>query len=169
MSPTPDPSFVADLRSYDPSLRVRWARHRHVWLIDKKVRERQPDFLKERPAEWTRNPGRRDIWESFQDGYVVVLWIHPSELHWSKVSYWLRRADFQAQGGIEALNRRLDAEQAAEAKTVEREVDNFCETGALQLHDEIAWADGRRVSLATPPPPVVHPDGFVIQDRRVRA
>jgi hypothetical protein len=168
---TPDPSFVADLQAYDPTLRVRWARHRACWSIEKRVRERMPDYLAMEPNHIGRSDAAKDLWESFIDGYLVVLSVHRTLLHWRLVAPELHKFDMHAAGGVEAINRALDAEAEAKEAAADRAVDRFVEAGSRDLHDRIAWDDGRRVS-GYDPDPYAHfeqADGFKIYDRRGKA
>lgn len=173
MIPTPPASLVKDLQNYDAALRLRWCRHRKVWAIERKLPKRHPALEQERPYEDTKAPARRDMLEGIREGYVPVLFVRPDPevFNWMVIREALRHRDMHAWGSWEALNRRLDELALEEEREVDRMVDNFCETGAKDLHDRIQWDGGNRVSIYNPDPlaKMESHDGFKVVDRRTVA
>ena len=116
--PTPEPSFVADLAAYDASLRCRWGVHSQRWLIERKMPPRSPAWLAERPLNpFGTGPRAKDLWAGWREGYVHVLSVDPSLLHWRLVAPALAETDRQQAGSWEALNRQMDA---VDAQAVQR-------------------------------------------------
>lgn len=152
---TPMPGFVKSLQGYDRSLRVRFARHLGVFFIERKLPRRQPQWLKEKPCPWgtTAEPeseGRKranDLWESWQEGYVHVMSVHPDLLAWSLVAPELARCDMQRAGGFEKLNAELDAAEEAWEAEQERKKQTWLESASREAHDRLAWLEGRRVAV----------------------
>ena len=155
---TPMPGFVKDLRSYDPNLRVRWGEHTRMWIIEHKLRPRNPQWVSERPAPWG-SPRGLDLWEGWKDGYVHVLSVHPDLLAWSVVAPELARCDAERAGGFEALNQELDAAEAAWEAEVTRERKTWLEGASREFHDQLAWKEGRRVAVPVEVAEVVKGDG----------
>lgn len=147
MAPAPPEGFVRDLRGYDPSLRVRFAQHQAVWFIERKIPgQRNPQFLRERPSPWG-SPRGLDLWAGWIEGYVHVLSVSRELLTWSLVAPELARCDAQRAGGFEALSRELDEAEAAWQDEVDRTRRNFLESASRAAHDDLAWADGRRIAV----------------------
>lgn len=145
---TPMPGFVRSLKGYDSKLRVRWATHMATWFIERKLPgERHPQWFAERPSPWGTSKRSLDLWEGWKDGYVHVLSVPPDLLHWRLVQEELVRCDAERAGGFAALNAELDAEEAKWQAAVDRERRNFLESASRASHDDIAWADGRRVAV----------------------
>ena len=141
---TPMPGFVKDLHAYDRQLRVRWSTHTSRWLIERKLPPRNPQFLREIPNAWT-SPRGLDLYEGITEGYVHVMSVHPDLLAWSIVAPELSRCDAERAGGFAGLNAELDAAEAQWQAGVDRERQNFLESASRAAHDDLAWADGRRV------------------------
>ena len=156
--PTPMPGFVASLRGYDPALRVRWATHQAAWFIERRLRERQPQWVREKPSPWG-SPRGLDLWEGWKDGYVHVLSVHPDLLAWSVVAPELARCDAERAGGFEALNQELDTAEAAWEAEVARERKTKLESMSREFHDQLAWKEGRRVAVPVEVAEVVKGDG----------
>jgi hypothetical protein len=173
MSPTPPPSVVRDLKAKDPTLRLRWGPCEGLWHLEKKLDARHPSVEKERPNPLGTSPRARDLWPGYRDAYVNVLLIHPDLCNSRVLLEALRRIDFQEAGGQDALNLRLDAEQAAEDARLDRQLDTFVEAGSRELYDRAQWIGKRKIQVPNDEvaveriTPVVQADGFVIRDRRV--
>ena len=166
---TPDPSFVADLRAYDPRLRVRWALHSARWFIERELPPRNPQWISERPNPFGRSARAKDLWEGWRDGYVHVLSVDQADLHWSIVAPVLTEQDSQQAGGFDALNRKMDEAEAAWERHADGATRDWAEQASYDAYDHLAWREGRRVSLHQPAAvDIPHPDGFVIRDRRVK-
>ena len=121
----PPEGFAADLRAYDGLLRCRWGVHTGLWQIERRMRERSPAWLAEKPSPWKSKRGL-DLWEGWKEGYVHVLSVHPDLLTWRLVVEELAQADFHRRGGLEAMNRMLDeAEEAWDRSTDRAETTNL--------------------------------------------
>lgn len=171
---TPDPSFVRDLTAYDPLLRVRWGRHSERWLIERKMAVRNPAWLAERPLN-PFGPGKRkkDAWEGWRQGYVLVMMVDPRLLHWQMVGPELARTDREQAGGWEALNQQIEAADAKLEAEREQAVKNWSESAAKDAADALQWGFGHRIATPVDPSGVIpsdtveqHPDGFVIRTRK---
>ena len=172
MAPAPPPTVVADLRAYDPELRLRWARRRRLWCIERRMPPRHAQYLGEQPrASDDRSQDLRDGWVQ---GYANVMFVHPALLGSPAMWEALAGADLWRQGGAEALNRMLDEQEAAKERAVDQHIHNVNAAAASEMFDRIAWLDGRRVQMPGDPAPVgrwreeSHP-GFIVRDRRVTA
>lgn len=171
IAPVPSPGFVADLRAYDPQLRVRWGHRMALWIIERKLPERHKQLLAEKATPWKSSRGL-DLWDGWKEGYVHVMNVHPDLLAWTLVGTELRKADFQALGGVAALNRALDADEDAWERETDRAIANYTQAGASEMFDRLAWLDGRRVAvpnLERVVPRFVETahEGFTVRDRRV--
>jgi hypothetical protein len=165
---TPPADFVRQLHDFDSSLRCRWGKHLGQWLIEVKVRERQPSWLRERPNGLGRSARAKDLWLAWMEGYLHVLTVHPSLLTWDKVAPVLRSIRLEDTGQVAALIRKLDEEDAAWERSTDRLRDNLNEVGASELYDALTWEQGRRVSAFNPEPlaTLETREGYKVQDRR---
>ena len=173
---TPPPAFVAELRRYDPELRVRFARHQKCFIIDKKMPPRNRRYLQERPTSW-RGPRGRDLWEGWRDGYVHVLNV-PLDMLDARVFEVLAESDSWRQGGMEGINRQLDALDAAAERAAEKKVDDWAQDATRESYERLMWLNGHRQRVPddldshdatpTPEPVVEHHDGFTVRIARHR-
>ena len=167
---TPDSSFVKDLAAYDPRLRVRFGRHTERWLIERHLPERNPAWVAERPNPFGRSPRAKDLWEGWRDGYVHVLTVDRALLNWQTVAPALAEADVQQAGSWAALNHKMDEAETAWEAALDRERQDWTQQASYDAYDHMAYFEGRRIALYNPEPQTeVHPDGFLIRDRRVKA
>lgn len=171
---TPDPSFVRDLQAYDPKLRVRFGKHSERWIIERKMEVRNPAWLAERPLN-PFGPGKRkkDAWDGWRQGYVVVMMVDPSCLNWQMVAPQLARTDLEQAGSWEAINQQIEAADAKLEAERERTVKNWSESAAKDAADALQWGFGHTVATAHEASGVIpsdtveqHPDGFVIRTRK---
>jgi hypothetical protein len=171
---TPDPSFVRDLKAYDPLLRVRWAVHSKLWFIERKLQVRDPGWLAERPLNpFGTGKLAKDRWAGWRSGHVHVMSVHPSLLHWSQVAPVLVKSDSQQAGSWAALADRMDAADAAMEAERERTVTAWSEAAAKDGADHLYWQAGATVAAPHEPSGVIpsdrveqHPDGFTIRTRK---
>lgn len=163
---TPDPSFVKDLRAYDPTLRVRFGPATNRWYIERKMPMRHPQLRGETPKS-DRSPRAKDLVVGYLDGYVHVLSVDPEVLTWHHVAPALRDADMHFAGDWAAMNRRIDEAIAKEEASQDKAQSAWAYETSLEAHEHLAYAEGRRVALFDPPVREVrHPDGFLVKDRR---
>lgn len=170
IAPLPPSGFVADMRSYDPALRCRFGTRLGLWIIERKLPERHKQLLAEKPNPHKSSRGL-DLWDGWREGYIHVMNVHPDLLSWTLVVEELRKADIQALGGIEALNRALDADEEAWERDTDQTIKNFTQGAASDTWDRLAWLDGRRVTVPNlePVPPrfkETAEDGFTVRLRR---
>lgn len=144
-NPTPPREFVSALRTFDASLRIRWGARTSLWIIERAMPPRHKQLLAERPNPWHSARGL-DLYDGWREGYLHVMSVHPSLLD-HRVFAELRRCDIWAQGGLARLTDRLDAIEEAEEKAADREIHNFNEAAAKEMHDRLAWLQGRRVAV----------------------
>lgn len=144
-NPTPPREFVSALRSFDSTLRVRWGVRTSLWIIERKMPPRHKQLLAERPNPWHSARGL-DLYDGWRDGYLHVMNVHPSLLN-HRVFAELATCDTWRLGGMDALTRRLDEIEEAEEKAADREIHNFNEAAAKEMHDRLAWLQGRRVAV----------------------
>ena len=171
---TPDPSFVKDLTSYDPLLRVRWAKHSEVWFIERKLQVRNPAWLAERPLNpFGHGPRKKDLYEGWRQGYVHVLSVHPTLLHWQTVAPALASTDRELAGSWKNLADRMDAADAKLEAEREQTMKNWSESAAKDAADALQWGFGHRIATPVDPSGVIpsdtvehHPDGFLIRTRK---
>src|SRR5262245_52888563 len=122
---TPPEPFVRDLRAYDSRLRIRWARHTRRWYIEREMPPRSPQWTLERPNAFGKGARARDLWEGWQEGYVLVLAVDPEMLHWNLVAPVLAESDMQKAGGWAKLNEKMDRAEEARDQAAERKVENW--------------------------------------------
>lgn len=171
MTPTKPYELVRALQAYDPSLRLRWGTHSELWMIEKELPARHIQLLREH-SNPTKSKRGRDIHEGLKAGYVNVLNVHPSLAdNVSLVMARVTEADTWRQGGLAALNRKLDELDAEWERAGDRTIDNYNEAAASDMHDRIQWLSGNRVAVTDPPreAPGEQKDGFILRDRRVTA
>lgn len=169
----PPEHFESALRAYDPRLRCRWGARTKVWIIERKMAERSPSLMGEKPSPY-KSPRGLDLWDGWKDGYVHVMNVHPELLSWSVVEEALTKADIERQGSWERLSKQIDAEQEEEDKAADRITHNWSEAAASDAFDRLQWLLGNRIAtpFAEPATPLVttyEQDGYVVHDRRVRA
>jgi hypothetical protein len=165
---TPDPSFVRDLKAYDPLLRVRYGIHTEKWILERKMPTRSPQYLAERPAS-ERSARAKDLALGWAQGYVHVLSVDPSLLAWHHVAPALRDADLHFAGSWKALNQRLDDAEAAWYAAKDREQTDWAQQASYEAFDHLGYLEKRRVSMAQPEERVEQHEGYVVRDRRVQA
>ena len=68
MSPLPPPGLVKDLRGYDPTLRLRFGRHRKLWMVEKALPVRHPSLAQERPNPLGHSPAAKDVFDAMWRG-----------------------------------------------------------------------------------------------------
>jgi len=163
----PPADFVRQLHDEDPTLRVRWAKFTAKWFIEVKCGEQQPSWVKERPSPLGKNARAKDLWQSWQDGYLHVLSVNHHDLKWEIVGPVIRELRLAAHGAADAVNARLDALNEEFDKKSDRMRDNLNDIGISEIYERSCWDQGRRVSFYNPPPVEEH-DGFRVVDRRVR-
>ena len=174
IAPTPPASILIDLRRYDPELRLRWGQRTGLWIIEKRLPQRHHRYTGERPSPY-KSPRGLDLFDGWKEGFVHVLFVHPSLLGAPVMWDALAGADTHRQGGVDALNRKLDEAEIAKQKASDKETHDMNAGAASDMFDRIAWLDGRRVTVPNPEPvegrwsDEAHPDGFVIRDRRIGA
>lgn len=164
--------LVEHLRRFDSDLRLRWGAHQEKWLIEVKARERQPDYLKEKPSAVGTTPRALDWWDGWRDGYVYVTALaHPVRYPWEFIASHLTHLSLEAHRSKDALLDRLDAAEAEDEARAKRTWNTANEAGAKELYEMLAWDQGRRVSLNEPGanPLLEQRDGYVVVDRRVSA
>lgn len=172
MNPIPPLSLVQNLALLDKDLRIRWGRHQAVWLIELKVKERQPAYLAEKPNPMGTTPRAKDWWESWVDGYAFVTKLaHPIVYPWDFIAAHLKHLSLEAHQGKAELLRRLDAAEAEDEAKAKREWARINETGAKEIYDRLAWDTKREIStyVGTSAPKEEARDGYVVVDRRVTA
>lgn len=166
---TPPSGFVKDLRAYDPLLRVRWGRFTQMWIIERKMREQHPQYVSERPAAWSKHSKQKDLWDGWREGYVNVLFVHPSLLG-APVFEVLADCDTYRHGGFERYAAKLDAADEAWEQGKDRDVSTWAEAAAYDFHDSLAWREGRKIQVPGDPAPpkddVIQREGYVVRDRR---
>src|SRR3989304_5300892 len=140
--PTPPAALTEALRRYDADLRVRWGRHRAIWLIERKLPPRHRTLLGERPSPWKSARGR-DLYEGWREGYVHILSVHPDLIqNTPRILDELASADLWRQGGIEAINRRLDEVAEQEQRDVNQMIQDRAHVVAYDSVDRLAWLGG---------------------------
>lgn len=150
MIPTLPAGFVADLQRYDPALRVRWGVRTHLWHIERRLPPRHRQLLGEQPNPWT-SPRGFDRFDGWKDGYVLVMRVHPSCLHWAVVVEELSRWDAHLKGGMTRLDDELQRREAEEEAQQERYEDDWHRQHALDAADTMQWRLGHRVMTALSP------------------
>lgn len=167
---TPPLLFVSRLAAYDPELRVRWAPRLHRWAIERKMPERHKQLLAERPNPWKSARGQ-EVYEGWRQGYVLVMFVDPSLLHWSIVEPALADCDTWKQDGFEAINRKLDAAQEAWDRETDKLREVFAEDAGKEAADRMMWLGGHRMAMPFAEPAetmftVEHHDGFMVRSKR---
>jgi hypothetical protein len=176
LAPKPPYSVVRDLAAYDSTLRLRWGPCTNQWYLEKKLEVRHPAISqKNPPTSWGTSPRMRDLWPACVDGYHVIMMIPPEKCHSATILPALHECDLYAQGGAQAINRRLDALQDEKDKALDRELDTFVEAGSRGLYDRAQWLGKRKIQVPNDDvtveriTPVIHHEGFSVLDRRVTA
>lgn len=165
---TPDASLVADLHAFDSRLRIRWAPLVEKWFIERKLEMRNPQLTREMPAPDTSNPIRRELYESWKEGYVHVLTV-PNELcHWRFIVPELSRMDSWRAGSMQKIADELDAKEDQRDAADDKRIDNWAAAASRDAHDHIGWFEKRTVSMHQPDstPYTDSGQGFLVRDRR---
>lgn len=167
---TPPAELVRELRAYDKSLRIRWGHRTQLFIVERAMEPQHKQLLSERPNPFKNKRGL-DLWDGWREGYVHIVSIHPTLApNTALVLDAIAASDIWRAGGLEAMNRKLDAIQEAEARAADRAIGAFTETAAKESYDHLAWALGHRVAVTPPAAPELEPrDGYLVHDRRVRA
>ena len=148
--PAPPENVTAALARYDPLLRLRWGLRSELWVIERKMPRRHPDFVKSMPSPWKSGKGL-DIWDGWKEEYLHVMFVHPSLIHnVPLVLKVLSMTDIWLAGGTEELNRKLDEAEAKVEASVDREVENSIEALASDGADMLQWRLGNRIAVTTP-------------------
>lgn len=169
MTPNPPLELVTAIRRYDPHLRVRWGVRMSCWIIERQMPTRHRQLLAERPNPWKSARGH-DLYDGWKDGYVHVMNVHPSlAANVPLVLQHLADADTFRQGGIEAVNRKLDQLDAQREAQADRAIANWNEAAAKEAHDRLQWLQGNRVAVAPDPPTIAteRHDGFLVRVRKI--
>lgn len=110
---TPPKTFVKELRSFDPLLRVRWSDMEHRWRIERKIthaRSIDPDRF--RSQDYEEFVARRD-------GYLPILFCKYHQLD-ERIFHVLYAADLHRAGGAKKVADeldRLESDQRAKSRT----------------------------------------------------
>lgn len=164
----PPVSFVRDLHGYDAALRVRFGVHTKRWIIERRLPERNPQWVQERANPFGRGNRAKDLWLGWKEGYVHVLSVDRDLLNWQTVAPVLAEADMQQAGSWAKLNAKMDEAEAKWEAGIDREQKDWTEQASYAAYDHMAYFEGRRISMFDPGevPAERHPDGFLIRDRR---
>ena len=123
--------FVADLRAYDPLLRVRWSDYWQEWRIERKItRGRWID-----PSTYPE-----DHWDDYvaaRDGYLCVLTCDQNQLD-TRILQTLWASDVQRRGGAEVVD---DGMRAHEAATFEAGREGFRDRVGEMAKDRYQWGN----------------------------
>lgn len=162
---TPPLEFISQLRRYDSLLRVRWGQRTKMWIIERKMPERDRTLLSERPSPWKSARGL-DLYDGWKDGYVHVLNVHQNMLD-NRVFDVLAECDAWRQGGMRKLSEKIDEIQALDEAIEDRAIATWNEAAAREAHDMLQWRQGNRIAMASRAEPAyeLH-DGFKVHDRR---
>lgn len=166
---TPPREFVSALRTFDPSLRIRWAVRTGKWFIERRLPERHKQLLSERPNPRKSDLGW-DLYDGWREGWIHVLTV-PHALLDHGVFDELAQADLHRQGGIARINEQLDELEAKWDAAGDRAIDSWSEAAGKEAADRMAWLTGRRVSMheESRPDRLQARDGYLVNDRRVGA
>jgi hypothetical protein len=169
VSPSPPDGLVENLRRLDPDLRLRWATHQQVWLVELQVKERQPSYLAEKPSAVGTTPRALYWWDSWRLGRIFVTkFTHPIRFPWEFLAAHLKHLSLEAHHAKDALLERLDEVERQEEVAAKRKWDVGNEAAAKTLFDDWGWEQKRKISTFVPGenPHVTSCDGFVVYDRR---
>jgi hypothetical protein len=103
---TPPIGFVADLKSYDPDLRVRWSDRGDCWLIERKITKARwidPD------AVLVKDWKDYEEYKAAREGYILLMDVDRDCLD-RRVFYTLWDSDIWRQGGYEKVNQQINQE-----------------------------------------------------------
>lgn len=151
---TPPTSLVKALAAYDPLLRLRFAEASQIWLIERRMPPRAPEFLAAlRPPtsiaateDHALVRAAHDRYDSLRAGYFPLFSIPPAQIHETdRLMGALRAMDAQAQGGFAAINAALDAEHAQWYAAKERERHNATHALAGEAADFVMLRNKQRV------------------------
>lgn len=172
MTPSKPYGLIRALRDYDPALRLRWAAHSQMWVVELKAPASFPELHLERGngPDPKRRPRAADIYDGHVDGYINVMFVHRDLVENTPlVMEHVRDADSWRRGGLKKQADFYDQQDAAEETAQDRERGNVNQSLARDAYDRMAWLRGDRVAVTDPPkeaPGVMHPDGYVVRDRR---
>ena len=119
---------AAQIRRYDPLLRVRWARQERCVRIERKVR-------RGRDVDPATCRALHDDYEAARDGYACVYKLHPHQAR--QVLPALVAGDLWRQGGARRVADSLDEDDRACDARLRRAVGNFTEDWARDLFRHI--------------------------------
>lgn len=119
---------AAQIRRYDPLLRVRWARQEHCVRIERKVR-------RGRDVDPATCRALHDDYEAARDGYACVYKLHPNQAR--QVLPALIAGDIWRHRGARAVADRLDKDDQARETRLRRAAGNLTEAWARDLFRHI--------------------------------
>lgn len=137
-------------RTY-PDCRIRWSERKHEWLLERKSNYARLDIDPSKyPSEAV------DTFIQRRDGYYLAGRYHPRGLPPADVLVRILvandpdRMDVAGATPEERAKNFMDAMEGVEADVVKKaRVENsFSGSGVgSELYDQLAWAEGRRVSV----------------------
>jgi hypothetical protein len=134
-----------------PDCRIRWSERREEWLLERKARFARANI---NPANYPREA--IDTFIQLRDGYYLAGRYSPQGLPPVDLLVKILLANDTARMDIPGAtpedqaqawcDRAEEVEAAAKAKAAKDA--SFQETGiGAELYDQLAWAEGRRVSV----------------------
>jgi hypothetical protein len=119
--------YIQELHSYDPFLRIRWAKGERLVRLERKVSVKH-DVTLTGDAEVEDSTARRlyDDVCTVKDGYMLITKFLPGENQWPKILYTLFMSDLQRLGGAARIAQAVeDQEDFAKARRTWNRRDDF--------------------------------------------
>lgn len=135
------PSYVREyqkmFQKYDRFLRVRRSLDNPgMYVVERKTR-----YIEKLECKYGTDRQVR-----YKDDYRLIYKIWPCDFKFVMDS--LRATDIQKQGGARRLADELDARDYEEQVRIQRKNHDDFEQASSSAYDRLAWAEGRRVSMA---------------------
>lgn len=151
MGPALSPRFNQRLQRAYPDCRIRWSERQECWLLERKARYARANI---NPALYPREAV--DTFIQLRDGYYTAGRYSPNGLPPVDLLVRILRANDTALMDIpgatpeEQANAWCDMAEEVEAEAKRRAAlaETFEATGiGSEMYDQLAWAEGRRVSV----------------------
>ena len=169
----PPADLVADLKQFDPTLRIRWGGYTQMWFIERQMPSLHIQYLREKPNPY-KSPRGLDVYAGWKEGFLHVLTVAP-ELITNKplIFETLRSCDSWRVGGMEKLSQELDRIHVHEEGQVDRAIETWNQSASREMHDQLQWRLGNRISMRPDPTGITstdqveHHEGFTVVDKRM--
>jgi len=151
LAPSLPRNYNKHLRAAYPDCRIRWSNRQECWLLERRANYGRVDID---PAKYPKDA--IDTFIQRRDGMYTAGRYHPNGLPPVELLVKILRANDTARMDIAGKTPEEQAEnycnmleeQEAERVRLANKNASFVESGVgNELYDQLAWAEGRRVSV----------------------